>query len=264
MAIERITCGLTPSPWSAPPPRSGRQRSAGPPQVSPPRYGCSRRGHTSRRLATGVGEALKGEVDRRKASATGNAFRRVAERLRQTPKGLGRRRTVSAPGEDLRHDTEGSPETPKLFGMTSKCLGRRRNVSSRRRTVDLGPLATRWRYSRKTAGGAPAVPGRTDGAGRSFNQEAATAAHPRAPPTHLRRWPRLPSPAGGPLRNDGGLGLGGRHPSRLSMSGRETRLRSPFKVKDTNGRSVVGTRIWHRRSSPFTSGRVYGAAGCPV
>ncbi len=67
-----------------------------------------------------------------------------------------------------------------------------------------------------------------------------------------------PSPAGGPLRNDGGLGLGGRHPSKLSMSGRGTRLRSPFKVKGTNGRSVVGTRVWLPRSSPFTSGRVYG------
>ncbi len=44
-----------------------------------------------------------------------------------------------------------------------------------------------------TAGGAPAVPGSTDGAGRFLHQEAATAAHPRAPPTHLRRWHRLPS-----------------------------------------------------------------------
>jgi hypothetical protein len=34
---------------------------------------------------TGVGEAPKGEVDRRKASAVGDTSRRVAERLRQTP-----------------------------------------------------------------------------------------------------------------------------------------------------------------------------------
>jgi hypothetical protein len=75
--------------------------------------------------------------------------------------------------------------------------------------------------------------------------------------------PPLPE-KGGPLRNDGGLGLGGRHPSKLSMSGRRTRLRSPFKVKVTNGHSVVGTRVWLVVRLPFTSERVYGAAGGPV
>jgi hypothetical protein len=46
-------------------------------------------------------------------------------------------------------------------------------------------------------------------------------------------------------------GKNGWHPSCAGEAERDSRR---------NGRSVVGTRVRHRRSSPFTSGRVYGAA----
>ncbi len=100
---------------------------------------------------------------------------------------------------------------------------------------------------------------RKNGRGRFFNQEAAIAAHPRAPfhtPPAMAPPPlperRTPAERRRPWT---------RRPSSLQIVNElkgDTTAFLPFKVKSTNGRSVVGTRVWLPRSSPFTSGRVYG------
>jgi hypothetical protein len=111
------------------------------------------------------------------------------------------RREVSGGAETPRHDAEGSRETPKRVGEAPKVLG---GTPKRCGLSTAGAVIPRCRpprapgtagdlpavFTENTVGGAPAVPGRTDGAGRFLHQEAATAAHPRAHPTHLRRWPR--------------------------------------------------------------------------